>query len=50
MVTVKLTQGVGKNILTWGLGSVGAKILQGVREIIRMISKITKSISMVSNN
>ena len=50
MVGVKLTHGVGKNILTWGLGSIKQIIYQAVRELIRMTSKITKFIQMVSNN
>lgn len=50
MVSVKLTHGVGKNILTWGLGSVIQRIYQAVKEWIRMTSKITKKISMISNN
>jgi len=50
MVGVKLTHGVGKNILTWGLGSIGKVVYQAIRELIRMTSKITKRISMISNN
>jgi hypothetical protein len=50
MVSVKLTQGVGKNILTWGLGSVVQRVYQAVKEWIRMNSTITRLIKMVSNN
>lgn len=50
MVTVTLTKSVGRNILTWGLGSVIARAYQAVKEWIRMRSPITKLIQMVSNN
>jgi len=50
MVTVRLTKGVGVNILTWGLGGRIKKIYQAMRELITMNSFITKIIRMVSNN
>lgn len=50
MVSVKLTHGVGKNLLTWGLGSTIERVYQVVKEWIRLNSTITKLIKMVSNN
>jgi hypothetical protein len=50
MVTVRLTKSVGPNILTWGLGSIVARALESIRELIKMNSFITKIKEMVSNN
>ncbi len=50
MVGVKLTHGVGRNILTWGLGSIAERIYQAIRELIQMNSTITKIVRMISNN
>lgn len=50
MVTVRLTKGVGRNMLTFGLGSVIQRIYQTIKEIIRMESIITTLKRMVSNN
>jgi len=50
MVGVRLTHGVGKNILTWGLGRIAERVYQAVKEWIRMNSTITKLVKMVSNN
>ena len=50
MVTVRLTKSVGLNILTWGLGSIMARALESIRELVKMNSFITKLARMVSNN
>jgi hypothetical protein len=50
MVSVKLTQNIGPNILTWGLGRSITQVYQRIRELIKMNSTITKIINMVSNN
>jgi len=50
MVTVKITKGVGPNLLTFGLGRVTEKVLQYIRELIQMNSSITRIKKMISKN